>query len=284
VEAASGAVAWESDLGPETARMEKHRQECREGKYMPSANLDFCSCPLVLDGIVVCNDNAEGLIGLRLETGQRAWGPVPGCIRKTSSPVAWRCGDREYVVAAYQKAVCVDPKTGAVLWEATEGVASEGTPAAAGDYLVLGGGGKKATGLSCFKMSREGATRAWTLGPRYNSHVTSPLIYRGHVYAFWEEETVCVELASGRIAATARVPGVRSCSSLVAADGRVLREHLYQQFFFYRAGPEDFQQLGEWWHPPSHADCTTSTLVDGRLFIRGKDCVYCYDLRKPAER
>jgi hypothetical protein len=35
---------------------------------------------------------------------------------------------------------------------------------------------------------------------------------------------------------------------------------------------------------PSYAECTTPAISDGRLFFRGKDCVYCYDLRAAAQR
>jgi hypothetical protein len=79
---------------------------------------------------------------------------------------------------------------------------------------------------------------------------------------------------------SAPFPGVRDCSSIVASDGRILRQNLYQQFYFYRAGPDGFTQLGACWRPPSHAECTTSIITDGRLIFRGRDCLYCYDLRK----
>jgi hypothetical protein len=42
------------------------------------------------------------------------------------------------------------------------------------------------------------------------------------------------------------------------------------------------------WHPPHPSDCAYGVMalaypvVDGRIFIRGQDGLYCYDLRKKA--
>ena len=64
-----------------------------------------------------------------------------------------------------------------------------------------------------------------------------------------------------------------------------------------RADPKDFRRLGAetpaegkhplpgQWHPPHPHDTAYANqpviypLVDGRLFVRGHDGLYCYDLR-----
>jgi hypothetical protein len=67
---------------------------------------------------------------------------------------------------------------------------------------------------------------------------------------------------------------VRGCSSLIAADGRVLREHAYRRPFWYRADPTGFCQLGPVWQLKSHAQCTASVIADGRLFLRAMEDIY----------
>jgi hypothetical protein len=55
------------------------------------------------------------------------------------------------------------------------------------------------------------------------------------------------------------------------------------------ADPKNFRLLGATpWLPP-HSWTTAYAnqpivypLVDGRLFVRGLDAIYCYDLRQPA--
>ena len=291
VNAADGTPLWEGSLGEEAQRIRQLARQSAEGKEaVPGFKMDLCGSPAVADGVVACNDNKGGLIGFDAATGNQIWGPIPDCVAKTCSPVRWLHQGREYFIAAAYRAVCVEPRTGRVVWEQPD-VANGGTVAVCENYMVFSGGGKKKSakpaeagpsgGMSCYRIDAQGAKLAWDLGAKYNNHVTSPLIYRGHAWGFWEEETICVSLETGKIVAACPFPGVRSCSSLVAADGRLLREHLYQQLFFFKADPNDFRRLGEtWWRPPSHAECTTSVIADGRLFLRGKDCVYCYDLRK----
>jgi outer membrane protein assembly factor BamB len=286
LEAATGRIVWESTLGSETERAERVRADCRRQLVLPNTTLnrDFCSAPAVAGGVVVCNNNAGGLIGLDAATGARAWLPVTNCITKVGSPVRWTCEGSNYVIAASERAVCVDPATGRLLWQTTNGVANEGTVAVNEDYLVTGGGGRNSTGISCFRIGRTYVIRHWSIGPKWNCHVTSPVIYNGHAYGFGGGPAVCVELMTGKIAGTADFYSVRSCSSFVAADGRIVRPHLYNKLILYDANPTNFRQLGDLWTAPSYAECTTPAIADGRMFFRGKDCVYCYDLRAMVAR
>ena len=290
LEARTGRLVWESPLGPETERFARLKAKCLADRQMPRCKMDFCSAPVVVDGVVVCGDNREGLLGIDADTGRPIWGPVSECINKASSPTCWESGGKAYVIAASRKAVCVEPKTGRVLWEVTD-VANAGTVAVNDRYMVLSGGSancnervRTTTGMMCYRITPQSAERAWALDPEYCNHVTSPVIYQEHVYGFSNEATVCIELATGKVVAAVAFPGTRSCSSLGAADGRILREHLYQRLYWYRADPRGFTQLGDPWRPPPHAENTTAAIADGRLILRGKDGLYCYDLRKPEVR
>jgi hypothetical protein len=81
-----------------------------------------------------------------------------------------------------------------------------------------------------------------------------------------------------------------------AANGRVIWQpegmhggwQAPQDFWMFAADPASFRKLGEPWVVPHR--CTTAyanmpinyPLVDGRLFVRGHDALYCYDVRKAA--
>lgn len=281
-DARTGATLWESTLGPETDKAEQVRQDALKVRGMIRFNRDFCSCPLLIAGVLVCNDNATGLIGLDPATGARLWGPVSECISSNSSPSPWSCDGVNYVLAAFQKAVCVEPRTGKVVWEVKEDVANEGCLAVGAHHMVTGGGGKPSTGITCFRIDAQGARKLWNL-PKSNSHVTSPVIYNNHVYG-WEGagSAICVEIESGQIVGKAEFWSVRSCSSFLAADGRIVRPDLYNRILLYDADPRNFRQLGGMWFPGSCAECTSGSIADGRFFFRTKDSVSCYDLR--AER
>lgn len=292
VSARSGKVVWETTLGPAAERVEAIRQRCREQLVMPKMKRDFCSAPTLVDGMLICNDNAGGLIGLDGDTGQKQWGPIPDCTTQTSSPLRWRHQGRNYVIVAADSARCIEPRSGKVIWEAP-GASNAGAVALTDRYMVCAaakppsGKGeqddenrRRKSGLAAYRIDRSGAEQIWHL-PGYNNHVTSPVIYKGHVYAFAGRQTICVNLETGKIVGEVDFPGTRTCSSLVAADGRVLRENLYRQIHFYDADPTRFRRLGPVWHPTGHAENTTSTIVDGRLFMRGREALYCYDMREP---
>jgi hypothetical protein len=92
---------------------------------------------------------------------------------------------------------------------------------------------------------------------------------------------------------------------MFAADGRLFIQpegrHGKQSFFMLAADPKDFRVIGSaagpkgashsvgvehQWLPP-HSWTTAYAnqpivypLVDGRLFVRGSDAIYCYDLRR----
>jgi HEAT repeat protein len=71
----------------------------------------------------------------------------------------------------------------------------------------------------------------------------------------------------------------------VSTDG----SHGHNTFGVYGATPETFKLLGSWSPPHHHTNsyhckCMVFPAVEGRLFMRGFDGIYCYDLRKSPSR
>jgi len=70
--------------------------------------------------------------------------------------------------------------------------------------------------------------------------------------------------------------------AFMSADG----SHGHSEMAILGATPETFPKLFCSWsqpHPQTtsyHNKCMTWPMVEGRIFIRGFDGVYCYDLRK----
>ena len=278
LDAVTGRLRWRTDLGPAADRVRAVQRKVLEtGKLAAKIPHRFCGSPVAVDGVVVCPDSNGGLIGLSTANGKLLWGPVSNTIARTSTPSVWRYENKNYILSADKRLVCLELKTGKLVWEAKKYVANQGSLALAeldGEHYVVCGG------LTCFKITPEMPETLWHLGPKFNLHVTSPLIYNGHVYPWRGGPAVCLDLVTGKEKGEIGFWSVRTCSSFAASDGRIVRPHLYNQLLYYRADSADFRQLGDIWRPASYAGCTSVAMVDGRLFFRGADCVYCYDLRR----
>ena len=129
-------------------------------------------------------------------------------------------------------------------------------------------------------------------------------IASGHAYVAGSQETFCLKLDTVEKVGTAKVGGART-QTMFAADGRIFIQpegrHGGQSFLMLDGDPRSFRLLpasasggelkhagADQWVPPHVPDTAYANhpvgypLVDGRLFVRGHDGLYCYDLRKPG--
>ncbi|MFC1463020.1 PQQ-binding-like beta-propeller repeat protein, partial [Verrucomicrobiota bacterium] len=232
----------------------------------------------------------------------------------------WVHNGRAWIIAAGPVGtVCLDPKTGKPLWRLKEALDNGGTTVALGeDYLVSSGrsrddlrrveweGGSfsapyKATPMRCYRMTPSGATLVWERPALDYVGKCVPLIRDGHMYAKVGGKVstagivaaasssrhcsiVCIELATGKIAATATEVSTCEWESYVGGDGFVTHGWGLGQWGYavFRADPKDLRMLTPLQLPRKphyYGWCTTPAYADGRLFIRTWDRMACYDLR-----
>jgi len=213
------------------------------------------------------------LTGFDAATGEVLWrqGDVAGVY---GSAAYWRTGDGTYLVCnGAKETFCLDAKTGAVVWRAPGGGWS--TPAVSGDLMVVSTN-NKALGVIGYRLSLSGAEKLWNVD--FLDRGTSPLIYGEHVCLVGGgavARILCVDASSGEVVWQEKLPSTELASPVVA-DGKLLyvsRGSLHMA----EATPEAFRPLGE--AKLGAAVCITPGIVDGRLFLRLKDSVACYDLR-----
>lgn len=100
-----------------------------------------------------------------------------------------------------------------------------------------------------------------------------------------------LDRATGKEAAVGKVSGPENFGYVEAAEDRLFVRpdgvHGGIGFSMLGATPETFKVMGKgtWGpkipHTSSYAyKATTMPLVDGRMYFRGADGIYCYDLRK----
>jgi outer membrane protein assembly factor BamB len=276
----------------------------------------YQASPIVVSGVVVVM--LDHLFGLSTENGSLLWEGDPQRTKGLhSSPVAWSSdgGDLVIVNVAGGQTACIDPTDGRELWRArTEG--AQATPVVVGDRLLTYGRSRK-SGLRCYALSREGAAELWAF-QRVQDKGSSPVVVDGHVYVQGEKRLACVNLETGQAHwQTTLDLASPQYTSLVAADGKVF--YAYEGLLVFAATPGEYVPLidvkfdgeglmaseeifrtrlglNEIEKQPDGLEkslrlmqkeigrqgplrTTSPAIADGRLYIRTKDALACYDLR-----
>jgi outer membrane protein assembly factor BamB len=293
MEAATGKTIWESDVGLAAQHFEQMRALCRATAVRGYEPNGFNHAVMVIDGVVIVGDSGsplendaegdEGIVGLDAQKGEPLW-HVRSCLYVYGMPACWRHQGKTYVLAAGKsRMVAVEPRTGRVVWEHKAQIDQAGrvqSPVCecvaltvSGDYAVVNGGAP-----TCYRMDLSGVRKVWEL-PMAESHycwLVAAVILGNHAYVSVKGGVGCVELETGKLLGTVEgfaAAGIRGYSG---GDGRLVDSSLAM----VKAWP-DFRKLegklpGTWRAGYAHS----STVADGRVYIRGREHVYCYDFRR----
>jgi outer membrane protein assembly factor BamB len=296
LDAATGKLRWEY---PNTSPMPYTAKQGGVDCHAPSP---------VLVGDTVVFAAGNGVVGVDAQTGKKNW--EQPLWTRSSLPV-WKGSNRTLVLATdrdHQKkqdfAVAIDPTDGKVLWrQPVEFLTGYTFPLLAGDIMV--GYSLKLDGVKpgendglavvhAYRISENGLEKTLTTPPLAPIIDTVGMsIQADRVYVTTAAEAFCLKLDSGERLASAKGVGGARTQTAFLADGRLFVQpegrHGKQAFLMADADPKNFRLLGAApWLPP-HSWTTAYAnqpivypLVDGRLFVRGLDAIYCYDLRQPA--
>jgi outer membrane protein assembly factor BamB len=309
LDAATGKTRWKKALPCEPVPVSDKGDAtpCVSGDrlYTVSGNGQLF-CLAVSDGRVLWSTNGIGALacaspqlvngevlvaGARLaafdpRTGESLWAnsTLPfGC--GWATPGIWRSDTRTVLVINTRRFAGVDATTHETLWQrigdndgGTEGsLRGVSTPTIVGDRMVV----LCRKGLLALKLHAAGGALLWTVPfSDADEGYLSPLVHQGYVYAFANNRGICVSLADGKVAWDAKVASGQ-CTSPILADGAI---------FILRGGCEGAGDLVMLKASP--AACTilaaarlpdvslyaTPAFSDGRLYLRGRAAVHCYDL------
>lgn len=315
VDAETGKTRWRADVPGYSDYMKKLKAKALRDRHLAAPTRSFCHGLNVSGSVVVAPDGIGscGLVGLDARTGRALW-RVPKVLGKLATPMAWSKDGRHYVVAANENGTiaCIDAADGKVAWRYDEAGANMSQTLLAGD-LLLGhklkgearekvknlddpGGVHSAPGsnygqVACWRLTPEGIDLAWEAPADWGAPWFCPVgsasgelvCFRGK-YSYY-----LVRAATGERVASRHLPTpVRwDEGHMLALPGLFVlnpdSQHGHTKMFPFPARPG--AKVGPLWSPP-HPHATTyqapmsHAWADGRLFIRGSDAVYCYDLRK----
>lgn len=248
-------------------------------------------------GAVAAGDLAilqgNGLRAVKPATGEVVWKSAAGAYA-----LVWRAKEGDRVVVLNGKAMtCLDAATGKELWTVEADLqASHGSAALLeGDILVghvVDKGGKTGK-FQGWRLGDKGAARLWEDEPLAIDENLAVSLTPARAYLLGKNEIRCLDLASGKLLGkqtdfpTGQGPG--SNQWLAVVGNRLLLapegQHGKQGFLWLETAPA-LKVLGSPWIPP-HNHTTAYAyfalgfpVVDGRLFVRGMDGIYCYDFRK----
>ena len=282
--------------------------DAASGKFLWEHAGEGPTCgPAYLDGVVLA-----GSAALDAATGKELWRGPGVKVRGLSVSVGEVGGNRCFVV--YQPTVlsyqgvgadrpmgilnAVEPRTGKVICSGETKLATGGydyLPLVAGD-LVLGARptSTRDRDLVCARLKPTVVEDIWTVkGPVNTLGDYSLTVIDGHAYYGCLGEILCVDLKAGKVTGSVKGDLTHNTAIYFHADGRLFTHpegrHGGQRFWMLDPDPRGPKILGKSWSPPHPHDTAYANhpvvypVVDGRVFIRGHDGLYCYDLRKGQE-
>ena len=259
-----------------------------------------CTAPIYVDGVLILPDHGSTLTGIDPETGKDLW-KLPGKGNGFQVPAKCNLKGKEYVVSMTgegKTAAAIEAKTGKILWEIplpaspTKGVSTHG------DLMVVVSGGittpdEDGSKALCtgFRLSADKTEQVWqTSVPDANAHAVAALDGRYVAVKGTTKQSHLLDATSGKILATyLGETGQNECHVALMENRAILSidgAHGHSEMIVLGATPETFSKLLCTWNQPHpqttsyHNKYMTWPMVEGRLFMRGADGVYCYDLRK----
>ncbi len=293
---ADGKILWKTEFPSRLSHWGSSSTPCVSGGRVYGAGDSVIYCLNAADGKLVWQAETKGLsissstmllgdkvivqagalTALNAADGAVVW-TQPKVKGSNPSPVSWSGGGRSFVIANGGALSCVDAADGAIAW--TVPGSGSGTPVVQGDTVVLFGEGK-APGLVAYRMSPDKADLAWSVPA--GDRGTTPILHEGHVYAVGANRAICVRLADGRVMWEEKLR-YGEISSPVLADGKVIATvEDGGTLMMFLASSGKFELAGKLPRMRA-ASCASPSVSGGKLFLRLKDGVGCFNLAAPGE-
>ncbi len=278
IDTKTGRCRWEFPAFEGTTKP----QDINAGPHNPS--------PLLVGGNVIWARGGK-IHALDAATGQEQWTAPGGYL------TPWTSGGSQRLVAfAGKSLLCVDARTGKVLWQQETDLAAFAPLSAviAGDILIASLPMDKASRTFHYRglrLSDSGAKEIWRAEPITPDENMPVTVVDGRVYFLRRHAIRVLDAATGKqLAEKEFAEGGPGSNAWIGVVGKRFLYLPEGQHGTARLGWLDREGnlVGSLWLP-TNTDTTAYNsqpiiypVVDGRLFVRGGDGIYCYDLRSAA--
>lgn len=291
LKSATGEVAWKRSLPDDFGG--------RMMRYGGTHEWKFSESPLV-DGkhvIVTPGVPDAALVALDKMTGKEIWRTaMPKLGEKgddgagySSVVVSHAAGVRQYVQFVGRGVIGVDTDGGKFLWgynRIANQTANIATPLIAGDFVFVSSGYDTGSVLLRLKKdeTRVSVDEVYFLEPKVlQNHHGGLILHDGYVYTGTGHNKgfpIAVEMKSGKVAWGPQRTEGKDSSALVYADGRLYFRFQDGLMVLAEATSEGYREHGSFMIPDVKVQSWTQpVIIDGMMYLREQDNLFCYDLR-----
>ncbi len=319
VDAKTGKQVWATAVPGYAEYMDKFLAKSIEQKITRAPTRSFCHGLNVAGDVVLAPDGIGtcGVVALDAKTGRVRWHVKGRILGKCATPMHWRHGERDYLIVASETGniTCIDAPTGKFVWQYDEAGDNAYQTLLVGDLLIghkmsaeqrkeaprtPDDGPHSAPGenygqVACWRLTPDGPEIVWTAPAQWGAPKHAPIgsvangliCFRGNYSYYLVDPKTGKRVASRHLTAPVRWDE----GHLLALPDRFAlhpdTQHGHTKMFLLPARADG--QVSSLWSPPhpwatTYQSAMSHAWADGRLFIRGADALYCYDLRRRSAR
>jgi outer membrane protein assembly factor BamB len=308
-DARTGAIVWESDYGKVTQDLAAAIPAAIASKKM-IAMMNTYPVLGAAGGVVFPQLGPQRYGGadnpvFDAETGQNLW-KVPSDNRL----VHWSCQGKDYLVKLAGDVTCYELRTGKVVWTGSV-TAAKGELAMDGNILI-GSTDKTIVG---YKLDAQGIRKiweadgagevfkfadpqAWNGGPTRRTHFYGCMFHNNRVIVRWDaaydrgpecQKLAVLDAETGKVIKSG-IPGLGGRTHDVVANDLLFTapdaSHAAMPLRTINLNTFTEMAPGKAWlglhvSTSGYDIYMDYPVVDGRYFVRGRERIFCYDLRKP---
>jgi outer membrane protein assembly factor BamB len=261
-------------------------------------NWKFSESPLVDGDRVVVTPGARdaALVALNKKTGEEIWrASIPALGERgadgagySSIVISEARGMRQYVQLLGRGLIGVEASSGRFLWgynRVANDVANIPTPLVHGDHVFTSSGYGTGAALLELVPTGEGvkAEELYFLeADTMQNHHGGMILHEGYVYTGTGHNKgfpLSVELLTGKVAWGPERNAGQSSAAVAYADGRLYFRYQNGVMVLIEATPKGYRERGSFEIPDVESySWSHPVIVDGKLYLREQDNLFCYDV------